>query len=119
MATAAPSEFPTSVRLTAEQSARIDQAAERWGCTRSAVMGRLADALADEEVMASVEQVTFQRQAQLPKARRFRLVAPWKGLIGITTYDFKRGDILSRDLHGAELLQKLYERHAALEALPD
>ncbi len=40
-------------------------------------------------------------------------------MIGINQFDYKRGTILSRDLHGPELLQKLYERDAALQPLPD
>jgi hypothetical protein len=81
-------------------------------------LAKPVDGLADEEVIAAIEEVTFRRHATLPKARRYKLVAAWQGMIGITNYDFPRGTILTRDLHGDELLQQLHMRHAALEPLP-
>jgi hypothetical protein len=77
------------------------------------------DAIADEEVVASIEDVTYRPSRELPPARRFRLVRPFKSVIGTSTYDFPRGMVFDRNLHGVELLEKLYERHAALVALPD
>ena len=127
MATSSTSQFPTSVRFTAEQSARVEQAAQRWGCTRSEAIGRLVDAIGDEEgsaglneeVVAVVEGATYRPPRELPNARRFRLVTPFKSVVGIDYYDFPAGMVFDRDLHGLELLQKMFERHAALEPLPD
>ena len=64
-------------------------------------------------------EVTYRWHANLPQAQRYRLVAPWQGLIGVVHYEFKRGAILSRDSHGVELLGALHERGAWLQPLHD
>ena len=117
---AGPSTIVASTRLTLQQSRRLDEIAALWGCTRAEVFAKFLDASrTKEDLLAEIEQATFQRHAELPQARRYKLVAPWKGMIGINHYDYPRGTVLSRDLHGAELLQRLHEPHAALEPLPD
>jgi hypothetical protein len=115
-----PSTIVASSRLTLAQSQRLDEIAALWGCTRAEVFSKFVDASHTSEVLLpEIKEHSFRRHAVLPKARRYKLVAPWKGLIGVMHYDYTRGTILSPDLHGWELLQQLYERDAALEPLPD
>ncbi len=61
---------------------------------------------------------TYRPHAKLPNASRFRIVRPFKSVIGIEVHDYPRGMVFDRDTHGVELLQKMYERDAALEPLP-
>jgi hypothetical protein len=116
-----------STRGDAKRVALVDLLRQRWGMHRADALGRLLDALGDEEGgaglneehVAAIEALTFRRHAVLPAAKRYRLVRAWKGMIGINHYDYPRGTILSRDLHGPELLQQLHERDAALQPLAD
>lgn len=92
----------------------MDEIAKRWGCTRSAAIGKLVDAIADEEVMAVVEEVTYRWLPSLPAARRFRLVRAFTSVIGVVVHDYARGQVFDRDTHGEKLIRKLYKRGAAL-----
>ncbi len=117
--------MPTTVRLTPEREHRLDELATRWGCNRSEVFGKFLDGSlnlngsSNEEVVGLIEEVTYRPYAELPIARRYKLVAAWKGLIGTTQHDFARGTILTRDGHPPELIGALYARGAKLVALPD
>ncbi len=62
---------------------------------------------------------TYRPRARLPAARRFRLVRPFRSVVGIDHYDFPAGMVFDTHLHGEVLLRKLHERHAALQPLPD
>ena len=109
----------TSVHLEPEVLQQLDQLAVRWRVSRSGAMRKLVKATVDSEHVARVEELTFIRQPVLPHARKYKFISPWKGMIGIDNLSFARGQVISRDGMLPELIQKLFQRGAQLEAVPD
>jgi len=66
-----------------------------------------------------VQEAAFVRLPQLPRVQRYRVVAPFKKLIGTMEIELKRGQILSLDGHTYDFLSDLYRRGALLQPLAD
>jgi len=70
-----------SARVSPQTAVAIDKLAHRWHVDRSRTLCRLAEAADSPEVVALVEQVTFQREPTLPKSRRYRVVSDFKDAV--------------------------------------
>jgi len=108
-----------STRLTEQEVVALDLLAGRWHLDRSRALRKLVMAASKPEAVAAIEEASYVRPATLPKAWRYRFIAPFKVMVGIDNLDFRRGAIISRDGMMPELIQQLFQRGALLEALPD
>jgi hypothetical protein len=119
---AGTSPAPTNVGFRADEQDRaaLDELCAQWKLNGSEVLRRLVRAAhRSERVRSAIEDADYTWSPTLPHATRYKLMSAWTGLIGIVHHSFKKGEILSRDLHGPELIQQLHERNAALQPLPD
>src|SRR6266851_4056027 len=94
-----PTPTPTSVRFDEEEHAVVDAMAEDLDCkSRSEGIRAFVRAWAKSpEVRERVREAAFVRLPQLPRAHRYRVVAPFKKLVGTMEIELKRGQILSLD----------------------
>src|SRR5216683_4712954 len=112
---------PTSVRFDEEELALIDALVDSLDCTprsRAEAMRRLVRSTAKAEVLELVQEAAFVRLPQLPRVQRYRVVAPFKKLVGIVEVELKRGQVLSLDGHAYDFLADLYRSGALLQPLP-
>jgi len=99
----------------------IDALVDSLDCTprsRAEAMRRLVRSTAKAEVLELVQEAAFVRLPHLCRAQRYRAVAPFRGMIGITNIELKRGQVLTLDGHAYDFLADLYRRGAMLQPLP-
>jgi hypothetical protein len=108
-----------STRLLPEEMVLLDALAEHWGTDRSGALRKFLRTSGSEKVRRAIEDADYVWQRVLPHATKYKLRSDWRGLIGIVEHSFKKGDVLSRDLHPPELIAALHERGAILQALPE
>jgi len=112
---------PTSVRFDEEEHAVVDAMAEDLDCkSRSDALRAVVRAWAKSpEVREFVREAAFVRLPQLPRMMRYKVLAPFRKLVGTFEVELKRGEVVT--LHGQtyEFYASLYARGALLQALPD
>ncbi len=111
---------PTSVRFEPEEHAVVDAMAEDLDCkSRSDALRAVVRAWAKSpEVREFVREAAFVRLPQLPRVMRYRVVAPFKKLVGTFEVELKRGQVVTLDGHAYDFLADLYRRGALLQPLP-
>lgn len=68
--------------------------------------------------MQLVQEAAFVRLPELPRAHRYRVVAPFKKMVGVFEVELKRGQVVTLDGHAYDSLADLYRRGAMLQPLP-
>jgi hypothetical protein len=108
-----------STRFDAELVAALDELGAAWKLDHSGTLRKLVRAAkASEKVRAAIDDADYKWSRVLPHAPKYKLMSPWAGLIGIVHHEFKKGDVLDRNLHPAELIAAIHERGARLQPLP-
>src|SRR5216683_2376530 len=115
-----PTPTPTSVRFDEEEHAVVDALAEDLDCkSRSEGIRAFVRAWAKSpEVRERVREAAFVRLPQLPRVQRYRVVAPFKKLVGTFEVELKRGQVVTLDGHAYDFLADLYRSGALLQPLP-
>src|SRR5438105_4852754 len=74
---------PTSVRFDDQEHAMVESLRKALGCSSMAdALRAVVRTTANPEVMQLVQEAAFVRLPELPRAQRYRVVAPFKKLVG-------------------------------------
>ena len=90
-------EKPTSIRFDEHDHAVVDEMAKDLVCeSRSDAVRSLVRAWEkNQQIRELVQEAAFVRLPELPRARRYRVVAPFNKMVGIAQVNLKRGQVLS------------------------
>src|SRR5207247_1958385 len=91
---------PTSIRFDEQEHALVESLREALRCSSMAdALRAVVRATTNPEVMQRVQEAAFVRLPELPRAHRYRVVAPFKKMIGVFEVELKRGQVVTLDGH--------------------